>query len=281
MCSWPNTCRRIASSQQRKPAEEALAIVAKETGLDPARVSAVVRQGGIYQEISGGGQCHEGRPHRDDLHSSAAARRCAPLLPSAPMPGTWSASAKCSVLGCGAASERASSEWRVVNRGRNEYHDSLLATRYSPFPNRLIARLPHHRRRARVDLVGSARRPRPGGPGAPPGPGAWASARNSGSVSGGVEGGAQRRKPLRRNSGRCHVRSRDRLSREDQLERAPSARVSRARPSRIEGVSGSSASFWLASCSATLMAFDWIEAPCSKSSGSTMTSRSGRRLPCE
>jgi universal stress protein G len=30
-------------SQQRKSAEEALAIVAKETGLDPARVSSVVR----------------------------------------------------------------------------------------------------------------------------------------------------------------------------------------------------------------------------------------------
>ena len=38
-------------SQQRKSAEEALAIVAKETGLDSARVSSVVRQGGIYQEI--------------------------------------------------------------------------------------------------------------------------------------------------------------------------------------------------------------------------------------
>ena len=38
-------------AQQRKSAEEALAIVAKETGLDPARVSTVVRQGGIYQEI--------------------------------------------------------------------------------------------------------------------------------------------------------------------------------------------------------------------------------------
>jgi len=38
-------------SQQRRSAEEALAIVAKETGLDPARVSSVVRQGGIYQEI--------------------------------------------------------------------------------------------------------------------------------------------------------------------------------------------------------------------------------------
>jgi nucleotide-binding universal stress UspA family protein len=38
-------------AQQRKSAEEALAIVTKETGLDPARVSATVRQGGIYQEI--------------------------------------------------------------------------------------------------------------------------------------------------------------------------------------------------------------------------------------
>jgi nucleotide-binding universal stress UspA family protein len=38
-------------AQQRKSAEEALAIVARETGLDAARVSSVVRQGGIYQEI--------------------------------------------------------------------------------------------------------------------------------------------------------------------------------------------------------------------------------------
>jgi nucleotide-binding universal stress UspA family protein len=38
-------------TQQRKSAEEALAIVAKETGLEPGRVSSVVRQGGIYQEI--------------------------------------------------------------------------------------------------------------------------------------------------------------------------------------------------------------------------------------
>jgi universal stress protein G len=38
-------------AQQRKSAEEALAIVAKETSLDPARVSSAVRQGGIYQEI--------------------------------------------------------------------------------------------------------------------------------------------------------------------------------------------------------------------------------------
>jgi nucleotide-binding universal stress UspA family protein len=37
--------------QQRKAAEDALAIVVKETGLPPARVSSSVRQGGIYQEI--------------------------------------------------------------------------------------------------------------------------------------------------------------------------------------------------------------------------------------
>jgi nucleotide-binding universal stress UspA family protein len=38
-------------AQQRKAAEDALAIIANETGLEPARVSSIVRQGGIYQEI--------------------------------------------------------------------------------------------------------------------------------------------------------------------------------------------------------------------------------------
>jgi nucleotide-binding universal stress UspA family protein len=38
-------------AQQRKTAEDALAIVTKETGLPPGRVSATVRQGGIYHEI--------------------------------------------------------------------------------------------------------------------------------------------------------------------------------------------------------------------------------------
>ena len=37
--------------QQRNAAEDALAIVVKETGLPPERVSATVRQGGVYQEI--------------------------------------------------------------------------------------------------------------------------------------------------------------------------------------------------------------------------------------
>jgi nucleotide-binding universal stress UspA family protein len=37
--------------QQRGSAEEALAIVARESGLDPSKVSSVVRQGGIYHEV--------------------------------------------------------------------------------------------------------------------------------------------------------------------------------------------------------------------------------------
>ena len=37
--------------QQRKAAEDAIVIIAKETGLEPSRVSTTVRQGGIYQEI--------------------------------------------------------------------------------------------------------------------------------------------------------------------------------------------------------------------------------------
>jgi nucleotide-binding universal stress UspA family protein len=37
--------------QQRKSSEEALAIVTRECGLDPARVSSTVRQGGIYHEV--------------------------------------------------------------------------------------------------------------------------------------------------------------------------------------------------------------------------------------
>ena len=37
--------------QQRKSAEEAIAIIAKEVPLDGGRVSSVVRQGGVYHEI--------------------------------------------------------------------------------------------------------------------------------------------------------------------------------------------------------------------------------------
>jgi nucleotide-binding universal stress UspA family protein len=37
--------------EQRKSAEEALAALVTQTGLEPSRISATVRQGGIYQEI--------------------------------------------------------------------------------------------------------------------------------------------------------------------------------------------------------------------------------------
>jgi universal stress protein F len=38
-------------AQQRKASEDALGIVARESGLPPERVSSTVRQGGIHQEI--------------------------------------------------------------------------------------------------------------------------------------------------------------------------------------------------------------------------------------
>src|SRR5712675_421889 len=38
-------------SQQRQTSEEALGIVARESGIDASRISSVVRQGGIYHEI--------------------------------------------------------------------------------------------------------------------------------------------------------------------------------------------------------------------------------------
>jgi len=37
--------------QQRQSAEEALAIIARESGLDAAYVSTTVRQGGVYHEV--------------------------------------------------------------------------------------------------------------------------------------------------------------------------------------------------------------------------------------
>jgi nucleotide-binding universal stress UspA family protein len=38
-------------TQQRQASEEALGIVARESGIDTTRISSVVRQGGIYHEI--------------------------------------------------------------------------------------------------------------------------------------------------------------------------------------------------------------------------------------
>jgi universal stress protein G len=37
--------------QHRQSAEQSLAIVAREVGIEPSRISSVVRQGGIYHEI--------------------------------------------------------------------------------------------------------------------------------------------------------------------------------------------------------------------------------------
>ena len=37
--------------QQREASEEALAIIARESGIEASRISTVVRQGGIYHEI--------------------------------------------------------------------------------------------------------------------------------------------------------------------------------------------------------------------------------------
>lgn len=38
-------------AQQRQSCEQAIAAIARESGIDPARISTVVRQGGIYHEI--------------------------------------------------------------------------------------------------------------------------------------------------------------------------------------------------------------------------------------
>ena len=38
-------------AQQRQSAEEALAIIARESGLDAAHVSSTVRKGGVYHEV--------------------------------------------------------------------------------------------------------------------------------------------------------------------------------------------------------------------------------------
>jgi len=38
-------------TQQRKSAEDALAIILRESGLDANRISSIVRQGGIYHEV--------------------------------------------------------------------------------------------------------------------------------------------------------------------------------------------------------------------------------------
>ena len=53
--------------QQRGSAEEALATIAKESGLDAAKVSTVVRQGGIYHEVLEEAKTFGGRCDRDEF----------------------------------------------------------------------------------------------------------------------------------------------------------------------------------------------------------------------
>jgi nucleotide-binding universal stress UspA family protein len=38
-------------AQQRQTAEEALGIIAKESGTDPGHITTIVRKGGIYHEV--------------------------------------------------------------------------------------------------------------------------------------------------------------------------------------------------------------------------------------
>ncbi len=84
-------------SQQRETSEEALSIVARESGIAAGRISGVVRQGGIYHEILGRGRDDEGRPDRDDLAPPGDAH----LLPRLRTPATWCATPNARCWWCG------------------------------------------------------------------------------------------------------------------------------------------------------------------------------------
>ena len=79
--------------QQRGSAEEALAIVAKESGLDPAKVSSVVRQGGIYHEV-----LEEAKTFGCDLIVMSSHRPAMKTYFLGSNAGHMVRSAKCSVL---------------------------------------------------------------------------------------------------------------------------------------------------------------------------------------
>ncbi len=66
--------------QQRKAAEDAIAIIAKESGLEPARVSTDRSPGRHLSGDPRGGEQHSCRSHRHELASAAAPRR-SHLLP--------------------------------------------------------------------------------------------------------------------------------------------------------------------------------------------------------
>ena len=83
-------------AQQRQTAEEALAIIARESGADDAHIAVVTRQGGIYHEVLEEAKTY----HADLIVMSRTARPCAPIS-SAPTPATWCAlrPARCSWCG--------------------------------------------------------------------------------------------------------------------------------------------------------------------------------------
>ena len=68
-------------TQQRQTSEEALAIVARESGIDAPRISSVVRQGGIYHEI-----LEEAAAIKADLIVMTSHRPAMRTYFSAPMP---------------------------------------------------------------------------------------------------------------------------------------------------------------------------------------------------
>jgi nucleotide-binding universal stress UspA family protein len=82
-------------TQQRQTSEEALSIVAQESGIDTARISGVVRQGGIYHEI-----LEEAAAIHADLIVMTSHRRCGPIF-SAPMPAMWCAMPNARCWWCG------------------------------------------------------------------------------------------------------------------------------------------------------------------------------------
>jgi nucleotide-binding universal stress UspA family protein len=81
-------------AQQRDTSEEALSIVARESGIEPSRISTVVRQGGIYHEI-----LEEAAAIKADLIVMTSHRPA--MRSSAPMPVTSCATPSARCWWCG------------------------------------------------------------------------------------------------------------------------------------------------------------------------------------
>ena len=81
-------------AQQRQSSEEALTIVARESGIEPSRITSVVRQGGIYHEISE----EATSMHADLIVMTVSPAGDAHLFPLSHNVGHVVRYAKCSVL---------------------------------------------------------------------------------------------------------------------------------------------------------------------------------------